>query len=226
MRSLAFLGLAGFLATAPLGAAEIDPEDFNQLKARVAAQDESIETFRATLQQIRQEMARLRADNDSIRTELSGTKNLATQQQFKELADQVREVDRNRTKDKQQILEAIEKLKSLPPVVIPEPSKPAAKPIEKPLEKPQEKPSAKPAEKPSAELGAKPEKPADAGPELPTEYYEHKVDEGETLGAIIEAYNKQHGLKVRLAHVLKANPALKDPKRLRVGQTIRIPAVK
>ena len=53
-----------------------------------------------------------------------------------------------------------------------------------------------------------------------------KVEEGQTLGAIIEAYNKQHGLKVRLAHVLKANPTLKDPKKLKVGQTIRIPAVK
>ncbi|KAB2675236.1 MAG: LysM peptidoglycan-binding domain-containing protein [Verrucomicrobia bacterium] len=230
MRPIALLGLAGLLVAAPLVAAEIDSEDFNQLKARVAAQDEGIESFRGTLQQLRQEVARLRSDNDALRTQLSGTKNLATQEQFAKLADQVREVEKNRTKDKEQILEAIEKLKTLPPVVIPEPPKPAPKPADKGADKPAgktaDKPAGKTGEKPAADPGAKADKPADAGPELPTEYYEHKVDEGETLGAIIEAYNKQHGLKVKLAHVVKANPSLKDPKKLRVGQTIRIPAVK
>ena len=50
--------------------------------------------------------------------------------------------------------------------------------------------------------------------------------EGETLSAVIDAYNKEHGLKVRLAQVLKANPSIKDPKKLRQGQKIRIPVVK
>jgi nucleoid-associated protein YgaU len=58
------------------------------------------------------------------------------------------------------------------------------------------------------------------------EYYEHTLGEGETLSAVMDAYNKQHGLKIRLAHVLKANPSIKDPKKLRVGQKLRIPVVK
>ncbi len=43
---------------------------------------------------------------------------------------------------------------------------------------------------------------------------------------MIDAYNKQHGLKVRLQQVLKANPSVKDPKKLRLGQKLRIPVIK
>jgi hypothetical protein len=63
-------------------------------------------------------------------------------------------------------------------------------------------------------------------PELPSEFYEHTVQEGESLGIILGAYNKEHGLKVRVADVLKANPKLKDPKKLFVGMKLRIPVVK
>ncbi len=238
MRSIALLGIAGLLVAAPIHAAEIDSEDFNHLKGHVTAQDEAIDSFRATLQQLRQEIARLRTDNESIRTQLEGTKNLASQEQLSKLADQVREVDKNRAKDKEQILEAIEKLKALPPPVVPDPPKAEPKPKDKTPDKTDAKPGDKAPEKSGTDAGTKgdktdksgngekAEKTPDAGPELPTEYFEHKVEEGQTLGAIIEAYNKQHGLKVRLAHVLKANPTLKDPKKLKVGQTIRIPAVK
>lgn len=237
MRTLLTAGLAGLLLVPALRAAEVDPEDFNQLKARVNAQDEGIEAFRGALQQLRQEIVKLRADNDAIRSQLGATKNLATQDQLAKLAEQVREVEKNRAKDKEQILEAIEKLKAMPPVVVPEPPKPSAKPSDRTGDKASDKGADKAGDKGADKAGDKPsgtkadkadkaDKPADAGPELPAEYYEHKVGEGETLGAIIEAYNKQHGLKVRLAHVIKANPSIKDPKKLRVGQTLHIPAVK
>ncbi|HAB17692.1 MAG TPA: hypothetical protein DCE44_14710, partial [Verrucomicrobiales bacterium] len=67
---------------------------------------------------------------------------------------------------------------------------------------------------------------AEAAAKLPDKQYVHKVQTGETVGAIIAAYNKEYGLKVRMADVLAANPGLKDPKRLRVGQELNIPAVK
>ena len=135
MRSVALLGIAGLLVAAPIHAAEIDSEDFNQLKSRVAAQDEGVESFRTTLQELRQEIVRFRADNDAIRTQLSGTKNLASQEKLSKLADQVREVDKNRAKDLEQILDAIEKLKALPPSVVPDPPKAGPKPKDKASDK-------------------------------------------------------------------------------------------
>ena len=220
MRHLPLLFLSGLLALAPLQAAEIDSEDFAHLKARVNAQDESIESFRTTLQTLREELARLRSENDSLRTQFQNAKTYATQEQLTGLGNQVREVEKNRVKDKEQILEAIEKLKTLPPVVVPDP----------PKHTPRDKPPRDPGVKPPTGDSAKPnptDKSTNAVPDLPSEYFEHKVAEGESLSAIIEAYNKQHGLKVRVADVLRANPkTLKDPKRIRVGQTIRIPAVK
>ena len=51
------------------------------------------------------------------------------------------------------------------------------------------------------------------------------MTEGDTLGTIIAAYNKK-GYKIKQAHILKANPKLKDPRRIYVGMKLRIPAVK
>ena len=45
------------------------------------------------------------------------------------------------------------------------------------------------------------------------------------VSQIINEYNKGYGLKVRLKHVIEANPKLR-PERLITGQKIRIPVVK
>lgn len=212
--ALAGLGLAfhGVLAI------DVDAEDFRRLVDRVAAQEEAIETFRSSVTQLRGDLARLRAENDRLKAAVEAPRNYATQDQLSQLGQQLKEVEKNRTSDKQQILEALEKLKAAPPVVIPPPPEPGPRGT-----------GAAGAGGTGAGPGA--DKPAgadkpDAGPELPAEFYEHTLADGETLGAVIEAYNKAHGLKTRLAHVLKANPSIKDPKRLRVGQKLRIPAVK
>lgn len=217
----AFSVLAGLgLALLPLhstSAVEVDAEDFKRLVDRISAQDEALEAFRGSVQELRSEMSRLRSENDRLKTQINAPRNFATQEQITKLGEQLREVEKNRTADKQQILDALEKLKAAPPIVIP-PSTPPAN-----ASRPADKHSEKNPEKPSASDKAI---PADTGPDLPTEFYEHTLAEGETLGAVIDAYNRQNGLKVRLAHVLKANPGIKDPKRLRTGQKIRIPAVK
>ena len=208
--------VAVFLSCRPLFAIDVDAEDFRRLMDRVVAQEEAIETFRSSVTQLRNDLARLRAENDKLKAQLDAPRNYATQDQITQLGQQLKEVERNRTADKQQILEALDKLKAAPPIVVP-PALLVPKPP--PVEKPA----------PSSGGGATAEKPApavDSGPDLPAEFYEHMLAEGETLGAVIEAYNKAHGLKTRLAHVLKANPSIKDPKRLRVGQKLRIPAVK
>ena len=52
--------------------------------------------------------------------------------------------------------------------------------------------------------------------------YEYKVAAGDTLSIIAKAYRDQ-GIKVTADQILKANPGL-DPKSLKVGQKIFIPA--
>jgi LysM repeat protein len=52
--------------------------------------------------------------------------------------------------------------------------------------------------------------------------YEYKVAAGDTLSIIAKAYRDQ-GIKVTADQILKANPGL-DPKNLKVGQKIFIPA--
>ena len=221
MRPLPFLlGLS--LLAAPLGlrAAEIDAEDFRRLADRVNSHDEAFDAYRNTIQELRTEVSRLRIENDRLRTQVNTPRNYATQEQITKLADQIREVEKNRTADKQQILDAFDKLTALPPqVVVPPPSGSGrSKPVDTGSRPQDDKPTTK--EPPATE------KPAPVAPELPGEFYEHTLAEGETLSAVIDAYNKEHGLKVRLAQVLKANPSIKDPKKLRQGQKIRIPVVK
>ena len=71
-----------------------------------------------------------------------------------------------------------------------------------------------------------PEKKDDSQPALPTEGYEHVVAAGESIGAILQAYNQKYQLKVKTADVLRANPKLKDPKKIFVGQKLWIPEIK
>jgi LysM repeat protein len=52
--------------------------------------------------------------------------------------------------------------------------------------------------------------------------YEHEVQPGETLSAIVAAY-KNEGINVTVDQILKANPGLK-PNSMKVGQKIFIPA--
>ena len=49
---------------------------------------------------------------------------------------------------------------------------------------------------------------------------------GENIGAILQAYNQKYQLKVKTADVLRANPKLKDPKKIFVGQKLWIPEIK
>jgi nucleoid-associated protein YgaU len=221
LSALVGLGLAGHAALA----IDVDAEDFRRLVDRLAAQEEAIETFRASISQLRGDLARLRAENDKLKVQLDAPRNHVTQDQLSQLGQQLKEVEKNRTSDKQQILDALEKLKAAPPVVVPPPPAAAATGATRGDDKPKSSGMDKPSGG-AGGAGEKPGEPVDSGPDLPSEFYEHSLAEGETLGAVIEAYNKAHGLKTRLSHVLKANPSIKDPKRLRVGQKIRIPAVK
>jgi LysM repeat protein len=64
------------------------------------------------------------------------------------------------------------------------------------------------------------EAPATSGP--PEGAFEYVIQPGDTLSGIATGVNKEHGLKVTVDAILKANPKL-DPKRMQVGQKIYIP---
>ena len=122
--------------------------------------------------------------------------------ELRKLAEQVKDIDDKRAADKELILTEIKKLGKTMTL------SPAAKPPSKP----------------------KPDNSADTGTTAPAadknyEGYEHVVKPGETLMAIIQAYNKEQGLKLTLDQVLKhpLNANLK-PEKMKVGQKIFIPA--
>jgi LysM repeat protein len=70
----------------------------------------------------------------------------------------------------------------------------------------------------SAESGDKP------APNIPDKGFEHTIQSGETLSIIVQGCHDK-GVKVTVEQILKANPGLKAD-RLKVGQTIFIPAAK
>ena len=120
----------------------------------------------------------------------------AGQDDLKKLADQVQEIDKKRQEDRDLILKEIEKLGKVGG------STAAHKPAPVPTT--------------STSIGG----PTAAGKE---NGYEYKVAAGDTLSIIAKAYRDQQGIKVTSDQILKANPGL-DPKSLKVGQTIFIPA--
>ncbi|NDD81040.1 MAG: LysM peptidoglycan-binding domain-containing protein [Verrucomicrobia bacterium] len=64
--------------------------------------------------------------------------------------------------------------------------------------------------------------PAESKP-APREGYEHTVAKGDTLSSIVQAYNKEYGLKLTVESVRKANQLSKDA-ALKVGQKLLIPS--
>jgi chromosome segregation ATPase len=95
------------------GALDIHPDDYRRLLARLSAQDQSIETFRRVLQELRADVSRLRTDQDSLRTQVQAPKNFASLEQVSRLTEQLRRVEQNRVADKTQVLGAIQALRSI-----------------------------------------------------------------------------------------------------------------
>lgn len=210
-RSCALLAVVLLAASARLRAAEVDADDFQRLAGRVTASEESIEAFRALLQRLEGEVRTLRAENESLRQAIANRKDAVTTEQLKRVVDQVQEVDRNRIKDNQQVLEALRRLEKVP--LPPPPSR-----TERP-ERPER--SSRPE---SSDTGES--RPAPSKPPVPAEGYVHKIKEGESLGLVLDAYRKEYQLKTSMKQVLEANPSIKDPRKVRAGQEVFIPAVK
>ncbi len=139
-------------------------------------------------------------NNLSSQLNQPGTSGFASQDDLSKLAQQVQEIDKKRQEDNEQILKELEHL-------------------EKAL-------GASPTSRKSS-----PETPPDTSPAPakshatasgPQNGYDYTIHKGDTLMAIAKAYRDQ-GIKVTTDQILKANPGL-DPKSLKVGQKIFIPA--
>lgn len=192
---------------------QVTAEDFKRVESDLLALTESRDLLKAELQKQAEQIASLRAENAKLKSDIAlAGKDNVSREELKKVVDQIQEVDKRRMADGKYVHDQLEEIARLAskPVVLP--------PVE------EARPPKTTVKKPAVESTAA--KPADDGPELPAEYYEHVVADGETLAAIIAAYNKEHGLKVKQAHVLKANPKLKDPKKLFVGMKLKIPMVK
>lgn len=82
--------------------------------------------------------------------------------------------------------------------------------------------AAMPAPVPEPPRRPAPEPPLADKPNPSEKGYWYEIQPDDTISAVVAAYNQQ-GIRVTTGQVLKANPKL-DPKRLRVGQKVWIPA--
>jgi len=126
----------------------------------------------------------------------------ASQDDLQKLAQQVQEIDKKRQDDNQRVLKELERLEKALNV-----SPPSHRPP------PDISPDIKPTPLTSH---------SDTGNAAPQNGYNYTVQKGDTLIAIVKAYRDQ-GIKVTMEQVLKVNPGL-DPKNMKVGQKIFIPA--
>jgi LysM repeat protein len=192
-----------------LGGILIAPAQDASAAADRAAAEERYQRLAGKLQDLTEaqeaqskRIAALAEEINSVREQQSKPNTDAVQRdELRKLAEQLKDVDEKRAADKELILKEISKLASLP--VAPKPTKPATKP--------------------KSETAS--DTSADASPDKNYEGYEHTVKSGETLIAIVRAYNKEYSLKLTVDQVLKhpMNANVK-PEKLAVGQKIFIPA--
>jgi|SRR5579862_2270341 len=128
--------------------------------------------------------------------------NTANADDLKKLAEQVQDIDKKRQEDNDRVLKELERLE---------------KSLGASSSSHRSAPDITPDITPAPTRGH-----PTASPSGPQNGYDYPVKSGDTLLAIVKAYRAQ-GIKVTTDQVLKANPGL-DPKNLKVGQKIFIPA--
>lgn len=180
----------GFLARAQDAAVE---ERLNRLSGHIedllaakAEQDKRIAVLVREVEGLREQLAKPAG-------------NYASADDVRKLADVVKEVDRKRVADNEQIAKQIEAI-----------GKAAANAGRAPVR--------------SSTATAPGKSSPPAGPGGRETGYERTIEAGDTLSTIAEAF-RANGVKVSVDDILKANPGLK-PTSMQVGQKIFIPAPK
>lgn len=184
----------------------------SQQEARRSAEEQykimaaDIEQLTANNQVLQEKIAALKAEIAKVREEsaraAAAAANNGVSEDLKRLAEKIQEVDKKREADKQVISEEIKKA------------------IDKLGSKLQE---ATPAPRPRTPVH---KEPTTSTANLPAKGFTHQVESGETLPAIVKAYNvefKNKGMKtITRQQVKDANPNINFDKLL-VGQKIIIP---
>ncbi|MCU0784771.1 MAG: LysM peptidoglycan-binding domain-containing protein [Verrucomicrobia bacterium] len=189
-RILIFLVGLGLIVPPVLRAQDAAVEErLNKLNAHVedllAAQAEQQKRLAAQAKEI-----------ESLREQTAKpTGNFASQEDLRQLAGKLQEIDQKRVTDNEKILKEIEKLGKASAGTRTERKTP--------------KTTTEPVEKPGVASG-------------PEKGFEHVIQSGDTPSTIALAY-REKGIKITTEQILKANPGLK-PNSLRVGQKIFIPA--
>jgi len=172
------------------------------LRAQDAATEERLRKLNGYVEELLADKARqqkqiadLSREIESLREQVSKPSgNYATQDDLRELAKKVQEVDRKRMEDDDKIVKQIEEL---------------GKTVLKPPGGGRVKPT------PTPENTGTGGATADKG-------YEYEIQSGDTLSVVVQAY-REKGIKVSVDQILKANPGL-VPEKMKVGQKIFIPA--
>jgi len=155
-----------------------------------------IETILEGQEALRKRLNELAREIETVREQASKpTGNYASQEDLQRL---IKEIDRKRLEDNDKIRTEFLKLGKMLTATTPSSKNPSATQTEK-------------------TVPANDDKPA-----RPQTVFEHTIQSGDTISAIIAAYRDKN-IKVTQDQILKANPGLK-PERLVVGKKIFIPA--
>ncbi|HEX3718830.1 MAG TPA: LysM domain-containing protein [Verrucomicrobiae bacterium] len=190
-------------APAPSAAAEIAAkqgadERYERMSADIQALQAANDALQTKLTAVQQQLQDLRSQQSQ---QSQAAANSSTPDDLKRLAEKIEEVDRKREEDKQAISDEIQKsIGELKHALAGSPA-------------------------PTRVSSPKPVATAEASPDTDKGFV-YKVQEGDSLSAIIHAYNtdfKSKGMKtISLRQAMDANPSV-DWNRLRVGQKIVIP---
>ena len=186
-------------------AAAADRQDLEDRLKRVTGLVDALQDAQGTQQK---RLAALAEELRSAHDERARTGDkFATREELKQLVEKIQELDRKREADKKLILEEIQKLAKAP-IRLPPPKR----------SHDNDAGGGVGSAKPRPPSGGEAAVTATKGPE---KGYEHVIEKGQTLSAIVVAYRTK-GIKVTLKQMLEANPNLND-KKLYVGQKIFIP---
>jgi cell division protein FtsB len=200
------LQLPCFAQTTSTAAALADRQDAEERYKRMASDVEALQAANQSLQKrinaLEEHLSKLGEDVAKANS------NSSVRDDLKVLRDKIQEVDKKRETDKQVISDEVKK---------------ALADVEKAVLKAG---SARPAPvRESRPVKEKVEETATAA--APEKGYSYTIQEGDTLSAIVQAYNKKfqsEGMKkIKQGDVEQANPKV-NWNRLRVGQKIVIPA--
>jgi hypothetical protein len=179
-----------------------------QLHAQdVAAMDERIKQLRGHVDDLLEDKASQKKQIEALVREIQvlrehqqnqPTTSYASQDDLRELAKKLQELDAKRKADRELILKEIEKL-----------GKASAGGSATKVKPPKNQPN------PSSQDNSSPGN-------LPDKAIEHTIAAGDTLSTIAAAYSKEKGVKITTEQIRKANPGIKDDK-LKVGQTVLVP---